>query len=908
MRRFAWSQLRFRTTRTMALLLGMVFAVTSFTVLTAASRTAQLRTTSTVTAHFGSAYQILVRPKGARSKLEARTGTVQPNFLSGIYGGISLAQYHEISDMPGVSVAAPIAMIGYTLENVQVPVRLPASAAAYPAVRSLYRISTTWVSAGGTSRVRQPPSYVYLTRDRLGLTGSGTTFEVMPGGSRRVVCLNGFTRTGPFNVTAQSLNWCWSKVNGQAPGLENYPGLTASHPGYTVNWQFPMLVAAVDPAAEAKLDGLNHALTSGRYLGERQGAGVRVEGSSSYVTFPVLAASSSGIGEYAATRLQRLAAPASVPVENLAWMTREAAARGAVVQTVSISAQLAYRQLLTALRGPYGTAGSSYWTVGPTSYRRNADGSLTPVAVHNPVPVWKTGDIGYVTVPMDNADHQYRLIHAHALTTDSWTGPFPVPQPDLAGVFAPGKVGAFDPLSGVPLSPYRPTAPAPAGAASRAALHGGDLAPTMNLGGYVSQPPQLITTLAALPAWENNPYFRGVNAAAPISVIRVRVAGVTGPNPVSLERIRQVAQQVEVRTGLDVDIVAGASPAPTTITLPAGRFGQPALRLTEGWVKLGVAVAILTAIDKKSVVLFTLILIVCALFVANSATAAVRGRRRELGVLACLGWSRPRLFAVVLSELAWIGLAAGVAGGLASLTIAAALDLHGSLLRAALAVPAAVALAVLAGAGPAWLAARADPVACVRPPALAVRRAHSPAGITGLALVNVLRTPGRALAGALSLAVGTAALTLIVSIVLAFRGTVVGSLLGDAVAVQVRGPDYVAAVATVLLGVLTVTDVLFVNIRERAAELATMRALGWTDRVLGRLVITEAALIGMAGSLIGAAVGLGAAAGFAGQLPGPVLFAALVTVTTGVAVTMAGALLPAHVLRRLPTASVLAEE
>jgi FtsX-like permease family protein len=84
-------------------------------------------------------------------------------------------------------------------------------------------------------------------------------------------------------------------------------------------------------------------------------------------------------------------------------------------------------------------------------------------------------------------------------------------------------------------------------------------------------------------------------------------------------------------------------------------------------VKQGVAVAILTAVDKKSVVLFTLVLVVCVLFVANSATAAVRGRRRELGVLACLGWTRPRLFAVVLGELAAIGLAAGVLGAVAAL-------------------------------------------------------------------------------------------------------------------------------------------------------------------------------------------------------------------------------------------------
>ncbi len=172
-------------------------------------------------------------------------------------------------------------------------------------------------------------------------------------------------------------------------------------------------------------------------------------------------------------------------------------------------------------------------------------------------------------------------------------------------------------------------------------------------------------------------------------MVRVRVAGVTGPNSVSLERIKEVAQQIEVRTHLDVDIVAGSSPAPTTIDLPAGKYGQPALALSEGWVKKGVALTILTAVDKNSVVLFALILIVCVLFVANSAAAAIRGRRRELGVLAALGWTRPRLFTAVLGELAAIGLAAGILGAALALPLSSALGLHASPGRAALAVPIA---------------------------------------------------------------------------------------------------------------------------------------------------------------------------------------------------------------------------
>lgn len=230
--------------------------------------------------------------------------------------------------------------------------------------------------------------------------------------------------------------------------------------------------------------------------------------------------------------------------------------------------------------------------------------------------------------------------------------------------------------------------------------------------------------------------------------------------------------------------------------------------------------------------------------------------------------------------------------------------LHGSAARAALAVPVAMALAVAAGAVPAWLASRAEPAASVRPPVLAVRRARQAASITALALVNVLRTPGRTLVGVLSLATGVTALTLLAGVTLAFRGIVVGSLLGDAVAVQVRGVDYVAVAATVALGVLAVADVLFLNIRERAAELATIRASGWPESALGRLVVSEGILIGIAGSVTGAVLGLTAAALFAGML----WTAAAAAIAAGTLITAAAALLPAQLLRRLPTAQLLAEE
>ena len=126
--------------------------------------------------------------------------------------------------------------------------------------------------------------------------------------------------------------------------------------------------------------------------------------------------------------------------------------------------------------------------------------------------------------------------------------------------------------------------------------------------------------------------------------------------------------------------------------------------------------------------------------------------------------------------------------------------------------------------------------------------------------------------------------------------------------VQIRGVDYIAVTATVILGVLAVADALLISITERAPELATIRAFGWPEAALRRLVITEGALIGMAGSVAGAVLGLVGAAVFAGQFA-PLLFAAAcVAVATGVLVTCVAALLPAHLLRRLPAAQLLAQE
>jgi putative ABC transport system permease protein len=47
--------------------------------------------------------------------LEAREGLVSSTALASLSGGISLPQWQEILAIPGVDVAAPVAVVGYTM-------------------------------------------------------------------------------------------------------------------------------------------------------------------------------------------------------------------------------------------------------------------------------------------------------------------------------------------------------------------------------------------------------------------------------------------------------------------------------------------------------------------------------------------------------------------------------------------------------------------------------------------------------------------------------------------------------------------------------------------------------------------------------------------------------------------------
>jgi putative ABC transport system permease protein len=919
--RFLLDQLRHRRGRAATLGAGILVAAVSFVLLTSAVGTSALQVRGTVAGNWKAAYDILVRPPGSYTPIERQQGLVRDNYLSGIFGGITLRQWQTILSIPGVEVAAPVANIGYIVLRTAVPV--PVSEFLNGDPSQLYRIHSEWLADNATSRYPAADTYMYVTgRDQLVLK-AGEVREVVPGRAGTLPVCSGFYLSkkdlrSPFDLRNSQAIYCYS-TQSHVVDYTYWPSKDDPFPagqfGVLVPVAIPVLLAAIDPVQEAKLVGLDRSVVSGRFLTEGEVASLVSTPDSKVRVVPLLASTNVFVDETLGASVERLAVPTGTDVPAILASKKAgpflAQLTGSAVGSQRIPIQPAYQALLQTFSAPpsgFNLLYDSYRTVSPVTYSVDGSDRLAPAVVENPDQIWASKFInGYFPISTDNADVQFRTISAREGSNAIHQGVADLPMLQVTGRFDPSQLQEFSSLSQVPLESYLPPQAQPADATSRDALGCKPLTPTLNVGDYLQQPPLAFTTLQAAQVFEDPAIFKGASQGAPISAIRVRVAGVTGPDPVSRERIRRVAQAIEQQTGLVVDITAGSSPHPLQIQLPAGKFGRPALLLQEGWTKKGVAVAIISALDRKSLTLFVLVLVVSALFLANGAFASVRSRRREIGTLLCLGWSKRNIFRVVLGEMVLIGLIAGLAGTAIAAGLAQALALKSPLVRTLLVAPVAVLVALLAGLVPAWRAARSLPIEAIKPQVSEPRRARAIRGTPRMALFNLLRLPGRTVLGAAALLVGVGALGFLLAVNLSFRGTLVGTLLGQVVSVQVRGVDYLSAGLAIALGGLSVANVLFLNLRERAAELVTLRTIGWRQSQLGRLVSLEGVGIGIVGSVLGGALGVGLGLAVGGPRT-QVIEGALLAALIGVAVAALASLVPALLIGRMTPPTVLAEE
>ncbi len=499
-----------------------------------------------------------------------------------------------------------------------------------------------------------------------------------------------------------------------------------------------------------------------------------------------------------------------------------------------------------------------------------------------------------MTTPPAVRDRWFRTVTQHGYDQAEgnryWT---------VVGTYNPDCLPGFDPLAGGGLETYAtPTV---------RLADGRELRPSRSLAGYINPPPLLLTTLDGA-AWLSDPKrFDGRPGAAFISVVRVKLAGLGEPGPLAEARIGRVAADIRDATGLQVDVVKGASPREVQVDLPAGRFGRPALTVREPWSVKGVAFRFTEAVSAQNLALFTLALVGATILVGETAYTAVRRRRAEFGVLRALGWPARRVAALVELEMLLLGLAVGVVALALGLPLAAMAGVRLLVWTMAAAVPLAVAVAALAALLPALAAARGTTMGVLtRGGRGRVRRSRPPRFALTLGLrdlVGLWRT--EALLGVIAIALGAAMLGGVVLVAAAFRGQLDTTVLGVYLGERVRPFHVAVAALTLAIGALAAGQIVTLGYLERQAQLAALRALGWPRAHVLRLLAAQGLALGALGGLAGALAvwAAGAATGAAPDAIGLGALASVLVALVAAALAVLGPLLqashsrPAELLR-----------
>ena len=334
-----------------------------------------------------------------------------------------------------------------------------------------------------------------------------------------------------------------------------------------------------------------------------------------------------------------------------------------------------------------------------------------------------------------------------------------------------------------------------------------------------------------------------------------------------------MAAAISARTGLIVDIVKGSSTQAVVVNLPAGQYGRPATPITESWFKKGVAIRFYLAVSAESLLIFSVLLVMAGLTVAGGSYATVRRRRSEFALLRAMGWSAWRIGWLVEIEVLMLGAAAA---GIA--TVATAIG--GKLLGSGAAVSwlllpflAASALALMAGALPAWSAARGPVVSQLRPPTRRARTTVLRAGVLSVALLLLRSRRAETVLGTTACGLSAAlAVTLQLSSA-AFKSELDATRLGLRLSLQVDRFQAIAAIEAAVLAIGLVAFISVLTSLELRKQLAVLRAIGWSDLEVTAVASFQGLVIALAGSLLGVAIL--AVIGFIFDIPGGRLIAAM---------------------------------
>ena len=836
---------------------GFLLAACALILLSATTQTTLVRGNQIISQNWRPTYDLVVLPPQARIPADP---SVPSDLLAGYGGGISVQQYEQIKNLPGIAVAAPIAYVG----NIQMPT--PALYFKLPGF---------------------PTGYYQLDYVLTAFNGQRRLVETQ---ETEVVYISAGSDTGPVTDTSsqqppdvlQALGTQLSMVLNETQDTLLGPLDTPAVGTF--------VLAGIDPQAENQLVHLDKHIQSGRMLTEQDTAHLdtRIPGNPDYS--PVMHKS---FPYEAIPMLIHRKLPGQIALHLTLTLLYhgpmtpdQIEAKGGIPYLQQLPGkQIIFQGTVPLVQNdPQRFSGASLvwdgqaWqriisstTQGITaSYQLDFSSASTPASLSYYPAKAPDGSQAYILVPkgIQGGEAMFRVLTP--LKTVKSTNVLDPGGPDVfyeyeaVGEFTDNGLAAqfSNPLNWLPESTYSVSP-----VVLRYDVHGGPVLPTTflpttNPAGFVVQPPLALTTIAAA---------RELVGDHCISAIRVRVSGVITPNQQSWKHIQQVAQEIRQQTGLQVVVTLGSSPQPTLVYVPGIHTGElgadrniaPIGWVEERWIHIGVGLTYLNQLGSTRLLLLGAVLAVCLGYLAVAFSALVSSQRRDFAVLSVLGWRPWQPIRLFLLQALILAIGGGLVGLGLALLVAMLLEATPLWLVVIWTIPVMLAFACISILYPLWQLWHIRPAELLRAGStVSSGKSKLPGSriggrlmpISTLVLRNLSRSRMRTLMTVLSLFLSALLLVVMFTAVLSLHQALQGTLLGDYVLFQTAVPQIAGCVIALALTFLSVADLLLLQVRERQQEIGLLLAVGWRPGWIQRLFVQEGLILALSGALPGVLV------------------------------------------------------
>ncbi|WP_294741774.1 ABC transporter permease [uncultured Exiguobacterium sp.] len=842
MLRFIWNSWWRNKERFILLLVGVLIVSTGLSYLIGTTQANNGTVVDELQKRWGSSYDIVVRPEGSRSVTED-LNLLEPNYMSGLDGGISRKQYETIKQIADVEVAAPIAMIGNYYTD---------------AVKDTYNF-------------KEPGIYKISYKD---MQDTGLKKE---------------TESMSFFAGAG-----WSPPESDGLNRDISPQELGEFPIY--GYGSAVMLAGIDPEAEAQLVGLDQATknaTHSRYFTKDDVVNDYGDG---VWNIPLIMNSQEYVNASRTYRYEKVDIP--LVKDSMVETVRSIMKKGgeSYLKTLPlkdtkeyyISTEQASKQLIKNIledKVPENANGGFDWM-----YLKPSSVEYQTIAS----PFAKRWPFTYQVTPQEVAKEvliSKRSMYRKARIFGDGTGNLDkVPKMHLnyIGVFDPKKLNiSKDPLTELPMETYFPAKAQWVMDKNEKPVNPvREVKPTNDPYDFLTKPPSMLTTLDA--AFK----LRGDKA---ISAIRVNVKGVETMNATSEKKLKAVAQEIEDKTGLITDVTLGSSPQLALTYLP-GLKGESALGwIQQPWIKLGSSMAIFHEAKVGMSGIIASVIAVALVYVFSSNIILLYARKKEFAILLSLGW-RPRQLSKLLFLEATL---LGTLVALISWTILGSFWLtadHPIALSRIILIGLAGLLIYWGGTlVPMTLIRRIQPFESMRSGEVSKgRRFVRAQSVLGMSINQLATYWQRTILSTIAIALPTSLFIFFLFITFRLKGVLYATWLGEYVALEVGTMHYVAMGVALLIAILTTTEIMWQNVNERKSQLAVLKATGWRNGQIRTLVLSEGLMTGLFAGIIGLLIALAMIGFVYNQFPtGELGFLSVMLLLPAITGVL-GALLPAQ--------------